>query len=517
MYPSTVGAVLKRTAGRVPDRLALTYAGRRWSYAELDRAAGRVAAALLDLGLAHGDRVAAFGKNSDAYLLLYLGCARAGLVHVPVNFSARGDELAYLLTQSGPAAVFSDPALEEHVEAVAGALGSLRRGSLRDEVLAWALDAGGALHEEHGVRDDDLVQLLYTSGTTSLPKGAMLTHRALVHEYASCIAALDLSADDVPLHTMPLYHSAQMHVFLLPGLAVGATNHLEEAPDLGVTLERVPRARITSLFFPPTVWVGLANHPGLAAADLTSLRRAYYGASIMPVPVLERLRERLPDVGFYNCFGQSEIGPLATVLRPEEHAARPDSVGRSVLFVETRVVDADMHDVTTGELGEVIYRSPQLCTGYWDKPEETADAFAGGWFHSGDLVRIDDEGYMFVVDRIKDVVNTGGVLVASREVEDALYGHAAVVEVAVVGLPHERWIEAIAAVVVLKEDVEPDALIAFAKDKLAPHKVPKSVHRVDELPKNASGKVLKRELRRQFGGSESAVGQVSAGAPPGDA
>jgi fatty-acyl-CoA synthase len=517
VYPSTVGAVLKRTAGRVPDRLALTYAERRWSYAELDRAAGRVAAALLDLGLAQGDRVAAFGKNSDAYLLLYLGCARAGLVHVPVNFSARGDELAYLLTQSGPAAVFSDPALEEHVEAVAGALGLLRRGSLQDEVLAWALDAGGALHEEQGVRDDDLVQLLYTSGTTSLPKGAMLTHRALVHEYVSCIVALELSADDVPLHTMPLYHSAQMHVFLLPGLAVGATNHLEEAPDLGVTLERVPREGITSLFFPPTVWVGLANHPGLAAADLTSLRRAYYGASIMPVPVLERLRERLPDVGFYNCFGQSEIGPLATVLRPEEHAARPDSVGRSVLFVETRVVDADMHDVAAGELGEVIYRSPQLCTGYWGKPEETAEAFAGGWFHSGDLVRIDDEGYMFVVDRIKDVVNTGGVLVASREVEDALYGHAAVVEVAVVGLPHERWIEAIAAVVVLREDVEPDALIAYAKDKLAPHKVPKSVHRVDELPKNASGKVLKRELRRQLGGSESAVGQVSAGAPPDDA
>jgi fatty-acyl-CoA synthase len=265
------------------------------------------------------------------------------------------------------------------------------------------------------------------------------------------------------------------------------------------------------------VWVGLANHPGLAAADLTSLRRAYYGASIMPVPVLERLRERLPDVGFYNCFGQSEIGPLATVLRPEEHAARPDSVGRSVLFVETRVVDADMHDVAAGELGEVIYRSPQLCMGYWGKPEETAEAFAGGWFHSGDLVRIDDEGYMFVVDRIKDVVNTGGVLVASREVEDALYGHAAVVEVAVVGLSHERWIEAIAAVVVLREDVEPDALIAYAKDKLAPHKVPKSVHRVDELPKNASGKVLKRELRRQLGGSESAVGQVSAGAPPDDA
>ena len=508
-YPSTVGAVLKRTAGRIPGRLALTFADRRWTYAELDRGADRVAAALLGLGLAHGDRVAAFGKNSDAYLLLYLGCARAGLVHVPVNFNARGDELAYLLTQSEPAAAFVDAALIEHVEAVEDRLGELHRGALRDDVLAWALDDDAPEHAEDGVRDDDLVQLLYTSGTTSQPKGAMLTHRALVHEYASCIAALDITADDAPLHTMPLYHSAQMHVFLLPGLAVGATNHLLEAPDLDAVLERVPRDGITSLFFPPTVWVGLANHPGLADADLRSLRRAYYGASIMPVPVLERLQARLPEVGFYNCFGQTEIGPLATVLRPEEHAQRPDSVGRSVLFVETRVVDADLQDVPPGELGEVVYRSPQLCTGYWGKPEETAEAFAGGWFHSGDLVRSDDDGYLFVVDRIKDVVNTGGVLVASREVEDALYGHAAVAEVAVVGLPHERWIEAIAAVVVLKEDVEPQALIDYAKGRLAPHKVPKSVHPIDELPKNASGKVLKRELRRRLGGSESAVGGVA--------
>ena len=508
-YPSTVGAVLKRTAGRLPGRLALTFADRRWTYVELDRGADRVAAALLGLGLAHGDRVAAFGKNSDAYLLLYLGCARAGLVHVPVNFNARGDELAYLLTQSEPAAAFVDAALTEHVEAVEDRLGELHRGALRDDVLAWALDDDAPEHAEDGVRDDDLVQLLYTSGTTSQPKGAMLTHRALVHEYASCIAALDITADDAPLHTMPLYHSAQMHVFLLPGLAVGATNHLLEAPDLDAVLERVPRDGITSLFFPPTVWVGLANHPGLADADLRSLRRAYYGASIMPVPVLERLQAHLPEVGFYNCFGQSEIGPLATVLRPEEHAQRPDSVGRSVLFVETRVVDADLQDVPAGELGEVVYRSPQLCTGYWGKPEETAEAFAGGWFHSGDLVRSDDEGYLFVVDRIKDVVNTGGVLVASREVEDALYGHGAVAEVAVVGLPHERWIEAIAAVVVLKEDVEPQALIDYAKGRLAPHKVPKPVHPIDELPKNASGKVLKRELRRQLGGAESAVGRVA--------
>jgi len=422
---------------------------------------------------------------------------------VPVNFNARGEELAYLLTHSGPRIAFIDPALSEFVD-VDVRRGTLRGGDRELDVLRWALDDAAPAHEEAGVADDDLVQLLYTSGTTSLPKGAMLTHRALVHEYMSCVAELDLSAGDVPLHALPLYHSAQMHVFLMPSLAVGATNHLVEAPDIDIIFDRVARDRVDALFLPPTVWVGVSGHPRLAEADLSSLRRAYYGASIMPVPVLQGLQARLPGVGFYNCFGQSEIGPLATVLRPEQHAARPDSVGRAVLFVETRVVDEDMNDV---ERGEVVYRSPQLCTGYWGDPEGTEEAFRGGWFHSGDLVRIDEEGYLFVVDRIKDVINTGGVLVASREVEDVLYTHPAVAEAAVIGLPHARWIETIAAIVVLRETVEPQELIAYAHERLAAHKVPKGVHVVSDLPKNASGKLLKRELRLRFGGTESAIGR----------
>jgi fatty-acyl-CoA synthase len=436
-FPSTVGRVLTRSAMRLPGKLALTFADRRWTYAELDRAVGRVAARLLERGLVPGDRVAAFGKNSDAYLMLYLGCARAGLVHVPVNFNARGDELTYLLTQSAPRAAFVDPVLAEAVTAISARLDGMSVGSLRDggtpddDVLSWALDLDGAVHEEDGVDDGDLVQLLYTSGTTSQAKGAMLTHRALVHEYVSAVVAFELSERDTPLHALPLYHSAQMHCFLMPGLAVGATNHLLEAPDLDEIFERVRRDGVDSLFFPPTVWVGVANHPRLADADLSGLRKAFYGASIMPLPVLHKLQARLPDAGFFNCFGQSEIGPLATVLRPEEHADRPDSVGRAVLFVETRVVDPELNDVAADEVGEVVYRSPQLCQGYWGKPEETAEAFRGGWFHSGDLCRIDAEGYLFVVDRIKDVINTGGVLVASREVEDVLYQHDAVAEVAV--------------------------------------------------------------------------------------
>jgi len=497
-HSSTVGQLLERTAARVPGRTALRFGERAWTYAELDAAVGRVAARLLAEGFAKGDRIAAYGRNSDAYVILFLACARAGLVHVPINYNAIAGELEYLLTQSSASMVFADAALTAQVP------DGFRSDDLCERVLAWAQD--GPTHAEAGVDDGDLVQLLYTSGTTSRPKGAMLTHRALVHEYVSCVVALDLDERDVPLHSLPLYHSAQMHVFMLPYLAIGATNHLVQAPEVSDILRRVERDGVNSVFAPPTVWVGVANHPELRTRELTALRKVYYGASIMPVPVLQALRETLPGVAFYNCFGQSEIGPLATVLRPEEHDARPDSAGRPVLFVQLRVVDGDMNDVPVGELGEVVYRSPQLCEGYWDKPEETEEAFAGGWFHSGDLVRADAERYLYVVDRIKDVINTGGVLVASREVEEALYAHPAVGEVAVIGLPHERWIEAITAVVVPKGAVTPEELVAFARERLAVHKLPKAVHLVDELPKNPSGKLLKRELRERFGGAGSAIG-----------
>jgi fatty-acyl-CoA synthase len=492
-HGSTVDGVLRRSARRTPARVAVEYGERRWTYEELDDAVTRAAAVLLAEGLAPGDRVAAYGHNSDAYLIGFLACARAGLVHVPVNQNLTGDDLAYVVGQSGSTLVLADPEL-------AGRLPHGRR------VLPLRNSAGSLLarlpdapaYDGPEPRTEDLVQLLYTSGTTALPKGAMMTHRALVHEYLSAITALDLSAGDRPVHALPLYHSAQMHVFLLPYLAVGATNVILDAPDGDRLFDLVEAGRVDSLFAPPTVWIGLANRPDFATRDLSGLRKAYYGASVMPVPVLERLRERLPGLAFYNCFGQSEIGPLATVLGPGEHEGRLDSCGRTVLFVDARVVDDKGENVPDGTPGEIVYRSPQLCEGYWDRPEETAEAFRDGWFHSGDLAVRDSDGYLTVVDRVKDVINSGGVLIASRQVEDALYTHEAVAEAAVVGLPDERWIEMVTAVVVPRGEVTEEQLIAHVKEKLAAFKAPKRVLFVDRLPRNASGKILKRELRDRF-------------------
>lgn len=492
---STVDGVVARSARRTPGRTAVRYAGRTWTYEALDTAVSTAAAVLTTgHGLHPGDRVASYAHNSDAYLIAYLACARAGLIHVPVNQNLTGEDLAYILRQSGSALVLTDPDLAPRIPS-----GYAVR-ALRDapDALLDELGTPRSFTPERAPGADDLVQLLYTSGTTAQPKGAMMTHGALVHAYVSAVTALDLRPSDRPVHSLPLYHSAQMHVFLLPYLAVGAESTILDAPDPSRIFDLVEAGQADSLFAPPTVWIGLTNHPEFTTRRLGALRKAYYGASVMPVPVLERLRGHLPELAFYNCFGQSEIGPLATVLGPDEHDGRMDSCGRPVLFVEAKVVDEKGAEVPDGTPGEVVYRSPQLCQGYWDKPEESAEAFRDGWFHSGDLAVRDGEGYFTVVDRVKDVINSGGVLVASRQVEDALYTHPAVAETAVVGLPDERWIEAVTAIVVLRDDATESELIEHARERLAHFKAPKKVVFVDELPRNASGKILKRELRDRF-------------------
>ncbi|MGW7135201.1 fatty acyl-CoA synthetase [Streptomyces xanthophaeus] len=494
---NTVDGLVRDSARRTPDRTAVRYGDRSWSYARLDAAVSTAAAQLrTDHGLAPGDRVATFAHNSDAYLIAFLACARAGLVHVPVNQNLTGEDLRHVLRHSGSSLVLTDPELADRVPEGYGVR----------PLRALADPQAQQRPYERSSDPQAVVQLLYTSGTTALPKGAMMTHRALAHEYESAIEALDLAEGDRPVHSLPLYHSAQMHVFLLPYLAVGAQNTILDAPVAEQVFDLVEAGRADSLFAPPTVWIALAGHPEFGRRDLGALRKAYYGASIMPVPVLERLRARLPGLGFYNCFGQSEIGPLATVLGPGEHEGRLESCGRPVRHVEAKVVDERGEEVPAGTAGEVVYRSPQLCLGYWNDPEATREAFRDGWFRSGDLAVRDAEGYFTVVDRLKDVINSGGVLVASRQVEDVLYGHPGVAEAAVIGLPDERWIEAVTAVVVAHGEVTEADLLAHARKELAHFKAPKRVLFVEALPRNASGKILKRELRERFAGAPGALG-----------
>ena len=496
---NTLSDGIRRAAAKFRDREALVFAGRSWSFQAIDTATSRVARRLIDVGLQPGDRVAAYGRNSDAYLIAFLACCRAGLVHVPVNYALTGGELRYILDQSGARALLTAPALEANLDGATAEIRGRFEGGGDLDILATARDPAAPNNIDAVIDDAALAQIVYTSGTTAAPKGAMMTHRAMMSQYYSVIHEMDYGSQDQSLAALPLYHTAQMHAFTVPQFLVGARTVLIEAPQPDLVLRLIEQERITSFFAPPTVWISLLRHPDFATRDLRTLQRVYYGASIMPVPVLRELRDRLPNALPYNCYGQTEIAPLATTLRPEEHDARPASCGRPALNVETRVVDPQMNDVAAGTHGEIVHRSPHLLTGYWNKPKETEEAFTGGWFHSGDVGYVDDEGYLYIVDRIRDVINTGGVLVASREVEEALFTHPAVSEVAVVGLPDDKWIESVTAFVVLRDGQATDeaTLIAHVRPLLAAFKLPKRVLFVDTLPRNTAGKLLKRELRRQ--------------------
>lgn len=504
---NSIGDAFARAALRYKTRTALIFSDRVWSFAALLEAADRVATWLTEAGLTTGDRVAAYGGNSDAFLILWLACTRGGFVHVPVNYALVGRELHYIISHSGARALFYDPRLEAKIQDISAELpdliltGTLLEGQGPD-ILAIAQDHSLAISPHLGVdvTDDHLAQLLYTSGTTAAPKGAMMTHRALLAEYASAIIELSFQEQDISLAALPLYHSAQLHVFTTPHLLVGTTTYLIESPTPARCLRMIATHQITSFFAPPTVWISLLRDPQFSHFDLSSLRYIFYGASIMPVPVLQEMRERLPYAKPYNCYGQSEIGPLATVLRPQEHDQRPASAGRPVFNVQTRLVDLEMNDVAPGTQGEIVHRSPQLLVGYWRNPEETEAAFKGGWFHSGDIGIADAEGYITVVDRVKDVIKTGGSIVSSREVEEEIFRHPAVSEVAVVGLPHQKWIEAVTAFIVLRDQMQVSEaeLLDYLKPLLASYKIPKQILFVDEIPRNTTGKILKRELRVNY-------------------
>jgi fatty-acyl-CoA synthase len=418
-------------------------------------------------------------------------------------------EVRYIAEHAGvSAAIAEDALLETTGEALEG-IATAPRVVISDERPDTPPDGWESLHDlmaeageppEVAIADDDPVAITYTSGTESRPKGAVLTSRSLISQFVSVAIDGEFSRDDVIVHPMPLYHCAQLYCFLVPGLYLGTRNVVLGGADPAQILRTVAEERVSLLFLPPTVWIALLRHPDFDATDKSSLRKGYYGASPMPVEVLHELGERLPDVRLYNFYGQTEMAPLATLLRPEDQVRKAGSAGRAALNVETRVVGEDGEPAAPGEIGEIVHRSPHAMTGYYEDPGKTAEAFRGGWFHSGDLGRLDDEGYLYVVDRKKDMIKSGGENVASREVEEAIYEHPEVQEVAIFGVPDPRWIEAVAAAVVVREggSVGPDEVIAFCRERLAGYKAPKHVVMVDELPKNASGKIVKRDLRERF-------------------
>ena len=504
-----ISEMLHRTAARVPGKLAIVNGQTRLTFAELDAAVSRTAAALAAEGLSRGDRLALLSHNCWQFAVLSFATARLGVVLVPVNFMLGPGEIAYILGHSqAKAFVAEDGLVAAAGQAVETAgLDVPVRAVIRlrgdDAPAGWAdlqhwIDREGT-PPPADVGDDDLVRLMYTSGTESRPKGAMLSSRSLMWQYVSCVVDGCMDGDDVEVHAMPLYHCAQLDCFLGPDIYLGATSIVLPAPDPAAILAAIESQRATKLFCPPTVWIALLRSPQFAQADLSSLRKAYYGASAMPVEVLRELRERLPGIRLWNFYGQTEMAPLATILGPDEQVSRAGSAGRAALNVETRLVDDDGKPVPPGTVGEIVHRSPHATLGYYNDEAMTAAAFRNGWFHSGDLGIMTPDGYLTIVDRKKDMIKTGGENVASREVEEAIYQMPAVAEVAVFGVPHPRWIEAVVAVVVPKPGatLSEEAVITHTRGLLAGYKTPKRVVIAGAVPKNPSGKILKRQLRHE--------------------
>ena len=508
----TIADLLHRTARRVPAKTGLICGATRWTFAEFDAVVDRVAAGLARHGVGYQSRVAVLARNSHAFAALRFALARLGAVLVPINFMLKADEVAYILRHAKATMLATDSGLAELAQAAAKLDTQVRdfvwlpsedpsspvAAMISFDELAATTTAPPPTPQ---LQSTDLAQIVYTSGTESMPKGAMLTHDAIIWQYASCAIDASIQEGDVLLHALPLYHCAQLDVFLGPAIYVGATGVVTAKPTPDNLLPLVAEHRITSFFAPPTVWIALLRSPRFDETDLSSLRKGYYGASIMPVEVLKELARRLPDVRFWNLYGQTEIAPLATLLHPEDQLRKPGSCGRPCINVETRVVDDDMADVKPGEVGEIVHRSPHLMLGYYNDDEKTKAAFHGGWFHSGDLATVDEEGYITVVDRKKDMIKSGGENVASREVEEMIYRMPQVSEVAVIGLPDAKWVEAVCAVIVVKQGQQLDeaAVIAHCSGSMAGFKSPKRVFFTEALPKNPSGKLLKRELRTKYG------------------
>lgn len=496
-----LGAFLTRTAERHPARTALSSNGRRISYAEMNERVDALAAGLTDCGLRAGDRVVLWLRNCPEFIETFFACWKLGLVAVPVNARLRPADVAFHAADCDASALvhgpeFADGAAQVDVATRIGTAGS---GEVSyDELVERHRGAGDQTRETD---DEAPAWLFYTSGTTGRPKGAVLTHRALTFVTVCwCADLYCLQPEDVVLHCAPLSHGAGFHA--LVAVARGAENVVLAHSDPSAVLEAIARHRVTATWLVPTQVRMLLDSEDLDHAELSSLASVVYGGSPMSVSTLTEALERVGPV-FCQLYAQGESPMTVTYLRREEHRAdRPDpgvltSAGIARTGMEVRVAGPDDTTLPVGEVGEVQVRGPAVMAGYWGNPEASAEALRGGWLHTGDVGRADSRGFVYVLDRLKDLIITGGTNVYAREVEDVLLRHPGVQDAAVFGCSDRLWGEAVTAVVVGHALTE-EELRAFCREHLADYMRPKRLHVADSIPRNAYGKVLKRELRETY-------------------
>lgn len=504
-----IADMIRRARYHFPNKKAVVFGEKSLTYAEMEDECNRVANALTDLGVTKYDRVAILAHNTIHHVLTWIGCCKIGAVYLAINYLLRGKDISYCINHSESTVFIVEDALYELVKDVLDDMPTVK-------TLIWSNQGAGkppvgdrfkdfdewvrpypATQPDALLHIEDPCQMTYTSGTESKPKGVIISNQALMSHYMGCIIDGQYNSDDVNVNALPIYHCAQRDVFMNPIFWLGGTNILM-GPDIGQILKNIADYKATMFFAPPTVWIAILRHPDFKSYDLSSLKKCYYGASIMPVEILKEIMERLPGTKIYNYYGQTELAPYHTILKAKDATAKLGSAGMGGLNMETRLEDDQYRPINEpGVSGEICGKGPHVMIMYYKDPEKTEEAMKGGWFHSGDIGVLDDDRYVAVVDRKKDMVKTGGENVPTREVEEAIYLDKRVQEVAVIGLPHEKWVEAVTAVVVPKagETIQAREIMELCRQELAAFKCPKKVIIVEALPKTPTGKILKREMR----------------------
>jgi long-chain acyl-CoA synthetase len=492
---ANLGSVLDQAAADHGERPAVRLDGLVLSYAELRDASGRVTSLLSSLGIEPGDRVAVMLPNVPAFPIAFFGALGAGAIVVPMNPLLKSREVAYYLGDSGAKVIFAWH--EAAAEAAKGAAGTGAQVLKVDEPDLHALLAGLAPAPSMADRaDDDDAVILYTSGTTGTPKGAELTHANLTRN-AELTAATMLNAGpgDVTMGCLPLFHVFGLTCGLNATIKAGGTLTLLPRFDAGKALDIIGRDKVTIFEGVPTMYAAMLHHPDPEAADTSSLRTCISGGASMPVEIMRGFEQTFGCM-ILEAYGLSETSPVASFNHPDR-VRKPGSIGTPLEGVGMRVVDADGVELAHGEAGEIAIRGHNIMKGYWGKPGATAEAIPDGWFRTGDLAKVDDDGYFFIVGRQKDLIIRGGYNVYPREIEEVLHEHQAVAEVAVIGIPHADLGEEVGAAVQLKPGAAatPAELRAFARQRVAAYKYPRHVWFVRELPKGPTGKILHREVQ----------------------
>lgn len=499
-----LAATMLRRADLNPERIALIFEEREFLYAEFAERVRRLASLFRSGGVCFGDRVGYLGLNHPALLEALFAAQALGAIFVPLNFRLTAQELTFIVNDAGIHTLLVDDALRGVLEPAMSELCCRHYFSSESQHSGWRhMPTERAINEPLdaavSVDEHDVAVIMYTSGTTGLPKGAMLTHGNILWNNINAALAFGSSREDRILTAAPLFHIGGLNVLTLNAFHIGARVVLLRNFDPARVLADFEHYRITHMFGAPAMFLFMSQHPAFATTDLGSIRSLVCGAAPVPESLIELYAAR--GIDFCQGYGLTETAPFSAFLTPEWAISKLGSAGQPPLYSDTRIVDSDNQPLAPGERGEICLRGPNIMKGYWNRPDATAAAIdAQGWFHSGDVGYLDEDGFLFICDRLKDMVISGGENVYPAEVEGALYKHDAIAEVAVIGLPDEKWGEAVTAVVALHQGCQLtlEELRDFARPLLAKYKLPLRLHMVDALPRNPAGKVLKFVLKNEL-------------------